>query len=201
LIPEEYGGGNKYRLIWAPSRLITLTGRNHTMTVPMYFGPHAIEPRGECWILEKWLAPDELYRGTKEEWEADPKMLNLGPYPARGDYACAEALSVNPSDANIEKLITWIEAGRKRRAGDNHRVCVDNLEADLKARRQLRRDMLGDAMRPFGGADPMSGYGGGRNSKTAPLVYSREDLGLPDAGATLAINQKNAPMYEIPQEA
>src|SRR5277367_5744207 len=77
---------NKYRIIWAPSRMVTLTGAYRTMTISLYAGPTALEPVGDYWILEGWKSAMELTRLTKEQWEADPMMLNTGPFPAHGDY-------------------------------------------------------------------------------------------------------------------
>jgi hypothetical protein len=198
---------NKYRIIWAPSRMITLTGAEKTITVAMYVntirGLHvypAIEPVGEHWILEGWKSAEGMTRLTKEQWEADPMMLNMGPFPARGDYVRHETLNVNPSDANIEKLITWIEAGAKRDYSDNVRFCEEALEADIADRKSKRDALMRNAMRPWG-AESYAAAGGGRNSKTYPILKSREELGLPGEGVTKAMRPRRPATYEVPQAA
>lgn len=199
LVDEAYGGGPKYRIIWAPSRMVTLTGVEKTMTIPMYAGPYALEPVGDFWILESWQSPQDYYAGTEDDWNADPMKLNLGPYPRRGEWIRRETLAVSPSDANIEKLITWLEAGGKRRPIENINACIENLDRVTEDRRQKRQALIGDAMRPFGMA-PMVGYGGARTTKTLPVVRSRHELGLPSDGATKALRLKKPPVYQVMSE-
>jgi hypothetical protein len=193
-------GENKYRIIWAPSRMVVLTGREKTMTVPMYVGPHALEPVGEFWILEGWRSGYDMCRMTKEQWEADPMMLNTGPYPTRGDYVRHETLSCAPCDANIEKLITWIEEGGKRRDGENFYACRDNMEKDLRDRKNKRDALIRDSMRPFGMETFIGAGTRHRNSKTYPILKTREELGLPAEGIMKAGRGKPV-IYEVPQEA
>lgn len=199
LIPDEFGGGNKYRIIWAPSRMVTLTGIDKTMTVPMYVGRHAIEKVGDYWILEGWIHPRDLYAGTEEDWNANPLMLNTGPYPRRGDYLRRETLSCNPCEANIEKLITWIEAGAQRRSADNVQACQDNLDKELLARKNKRDAILRDAMLAFG-HEAMSGYGGGRGTKNFTVTKNNREAGLPGPGEMVTMKPKKRVVYEIPQD-
>jgi hypothetical protein len=195
LVPDEYGGGPKYRIIWAPSRMVTLV-REITITIPLYYGPQALEPIGEAWVVEEWKPPFEVYRGTEEDWNADPVMLCTGPYPRRGDWVLREALSCNPCEASIEKLISWLEAGGKRRQIENTEACVANLEKAMRDKKSKRDAMVRDMMRPWG-AESYAAAGGGRNSKTYPLLKSREELGLPDEGVTKAMRVKNPVTYEV----
>lgn len=201
LIPAEYGGGNKYRVIWAPSRMVTLVGRDKTMTIPMYAGPYAIEPVGDYWILEGWRSPLDICGPmTAEKWNANPMLLNTGPFPARGDYVRHETLACNPSDANIEKLITWIEEGRNRRAVDNFQACQSNMETSLADKKSKRDALIRNAMRPFNATDAMVGSGTRqRSTKTTPILKSREEAGLPDHGQTVALRGPRQ-FYEVPQE-
>lgn len=210
LIDEAYGGGPKYRLIWAPSRMVTLTGRYKTMTVPYYVNTYdqdtgqlvypAIEPVGENWILEMWKGPWDLYRGTKDDWEADQQMLNMGPYPSKGDYLMSEVINGSPSDANIEKLIHWIEEGGKRRQIENTVFCRDQMEKGMLDRQKQRKDLLDSSQRPWG-AESYAAAGGGRNSKTYAQLKSREELGLPAQGVTKAIRPKKREIFEVMTEA
>ena len=199
LIPVEFGGGPKYRIIWAPSRMVTLVGQEKTITVPMYCGPLALEPVGECWILEGWKSPADLYAGTEEQWNTDPMMLNTGPYPRRGDYVLHEALSCNPAQASIEKLILWIEAGGKRRPIENAQFCQDALQRDMRDRKSKRDALIRDSMRPFG-MEAFVGYGGQRATKTLPGLKSREELGLPAEGVTKAMRVRRPAVYEVMTE-
>lgn len=200
-VDPAFGGGNKYRIVWAPSRMVVLTGRDKTMTVPMYVGPHALEPVGDFWILEGWKSCYDICGAmTSEQWNADPMLLNTGPFPSRGDYVRHETFAATPTSTGVEKLISWIEEGGKRRAIENAQAVQQNLEYALTDKRNKRDALIRDAMR-FGGAiNPMVGYNGGRGTKTFPVLKSWEQSGLPGAGQTVALKRKPV-MYEVPQEA
>lgn len=208
LIDAAYGGGPRYRLIWAPSRMVMLTGREKTLTVPMYYGPYAIEPLGcapffkdaEIWILEMWVPAGEYYKGTKEDWESDPQMLNMGPYPSRGDFVLVKELGCDPSDANVDKLVQWQQAGGKRRQVENAVFLQQQLEKNMLDRKNQRDAITRNAMRPWG-AESYAAAGGGRNSKTYPLLKSREELGLPAPGATANIRPPKREIFEVMTEA
>lgn len=195
LIPEEFGGGPKFRIIWAPSRMLTLTGQEKVMTVSMYFGPYAIENVGEEWIMESWKTPYE-YAGnkTREQWERDPLMLNLGPYPSRGEFVRRETFNGSPANADIGKMVMWLE--EKRTEDENFYFTRDDMEQKLVAKKKQRDAMLRDAMCAFGG-EASSGPGGGRGTKTVNLQYSQEDLRLPGSGQTAARNPKRRPVFEV----
>jgi hypothetical protein len=204
LVDAAYGGGNKYRIIWAPSRMVVLTGRDKTMTIPMYGHTGAdgkvkmpyIEPVGDFWILEAWRSPYDLCGvATVEEWNANPMLLNTGPFPARGDYMRAETLACSPSDANIQKLITWIEEGGERRPIENFAACEDNLRRSIKDRKDKRDAMLRNVIRPWGG-EAFAAAGGSRGTKT--ILQNAAPRSLPPAGA-MKMGRKRV-VYEVPQE-
>ena len=104
-IPVEFGGGNRYRVIWAPSRNVLRFVTGLPETVSAYApngGVHPIKQQadighkaGECWILEMWVNP---YRDcTEDEWNQIPcltvagydglftRLQVMGPFP-RGRY-------------------------------------------------------------------------------------------------------------------
>lgn len=200
LIPTEFGGGPKYRIIWAPSRRVVLTGVDKTMVVQMYCAPYAIEPVGESWIIESWKSPTELAGSmTKEEWESNPMMLNTGPYPSRGGFIRRETLSCNPSDASIEKAVSWLEAGGKRRPIENALFCQDAQERSMKERHAKSRDLIRNAMRPFG-MEAFSAAGGSRMTKTLGNLKTREELGLPAEGVMRAIRPPKREVFEVMTE-
>ena len=211
LIDAAFGGGPKYRIIWAPSRMVVLTGRGKTMTVPYYCNvidqdtgrmiTPAIEPVGEAWVLECWRSCYELCGAkTEEQWNADPMLLNTGPYPKRGDYLRCETLACSPANANFDKLIAWIEAGKQRGQNENFYACRDNMEADLRDRKNKRDAIIRDSMRPFGMETFIGSGTRQRNSKTYPILKTREELGLPAEGVMKAGRGKPV-IYEVPQEA
>lgn len=177
-------GDNLYRIVFAPSRKYLVYGewpdgsRNATW-LPKY--PEV----GDSWILERWLTAFEYARCTPEEWNRD--LTVLGPYPDRGEYEiCHRFNLVGPGDESVDKVIALIEQSHKqtRRNGamfDNPENTVacrqiqDELQADTS--RQMQ-DRIGNVLPAFGNA-PLSGYGGGRGTKTFPVELSAYEAGLP----------------------
>lgn len=200
-VPEEYGGGSLYRLIWAPSRSVVLTGKERTMKVPMYAGNLAIQPiqpSGDVWILEKWKAPWEITNLSKKQWNADQDMLNMGPYPARGDYVLCEVLACEPANANIEKLITWIEQGAKRSPQENRTAIVENMQRQMRDRHNERHARILNRLLPFGG-EAYAAAGGGRGTKTIEMKHSANDLGLPTQSGYTGVSPVHKPVkFEVP---
>ena len=191
-------GDNKYRVIWAPSRLVILTGDRGPMTVPLY-GLRSIEPIGDYWILESWKSPRELCGvRTEKEWNADQKLLIIGPFPSRGDYVRRETFSTTPTIGSVEKLISWLEEGGKRRDIENVLAIQKNLEADVASRRAQKGAILRDCLRPGDAASAWIGAGRRqRANKDTPIL--RSTRGMPKPGST-AMGRKRV-VYEVPQEA
>lgn len=191
-------GENKYRVIWAPSRLVILTGERGPMTVPLY-GLRSIEPIGDYWILESWKSPQELCgTRTEKEWNSDQKLLITGPFPARGDYVRRETFATTPTVGSVEKLISWLEEGGKRRDIENVLAIQKNLEADIASRRSKKDAILRDCLRPGDAASAYIGAGTRqRANKDTPIL--RSTRGMPKPGST-SMGRKRV-TYEIPQEA
>ncbi len=198
-IDESFGGGNLYRLIWAESRKVTLVCETGTYTLPHYV---AVEPlrNPKVWILEKWLPPDQITALTAEEWTADPDCIAQGPYPARGDYAMAALpLTCDPSQANIDKLVQWVEAGRKRTRGQNAVAIQNEVDAKEKTRDRKRRDMIDNQLLPYGGEAYVGSGRAKRGTKTVSPQYSANDLGLPTKSGYSGVSPVHRPVtYEVP---
>ena len=187
-------GANMYRLIWAPSRRIVVHNHitNAPKTIQCYMPP--FRPIGEYWVIESWKSCFE-YAGavTEDQWNANPSLNCMGPYPRQGVYEHRETLSCDPSQASIDKLITWLEQSHPR---ENAAFVEKQLDDDLNDRKSKRDALTRSSMRPWG-AESYAAAGGGRNSKTYPIVKSREELGLPDQGVTKAMRVKKPATYEI----
>ena len=208
MIDEAYGGGTRYRCIWAPSRMAlchppTSAG---VEAVYMYAGPRAIQPIGLAgdtknaaltWILEKWLAPWQFYPGTEEQYNSDPELLASGLYPKRGEYFFCEAIHL-PTLEYVEKVILMIEDGSRRHsAAENTVACVAGMEKREADRKKKKRDIIYNAMRPWG-AESYSSALSMRNSKTYEQRYSANELGLPGAGVTQVRRPRRRVRYEVP---
>lgn len=188
-------GENLYRIVFAPSRRSIVYGEwadgstqaSYCQTYPEV---------GAHWILERWLTPFQFTKCTAEQWNRT--MTILGPYPDRGEYEIAHVFdAVGIADSNLDKLIRWIEMGQDYSFSEN-RTAVQNLvEKDEKERQRIRHDMIDNRLRAFG-TGPMSGYGGGRNTKTYPILRSAEELGLPTQAGVTAVRPKRKKTFEIP---
>lgn len=199
-IDPAFGGGPKYRCIWAPSRTIIVQPESGVQTLFMYAGPRALNPLSvneNTWVLEKWMSPSDLYDGTEDEWNADSRMLATGFYPKRGDFVLCEAIHL-PSLEYVEKVILMIEDGNNRHSrAENTIACVDRMKREQAAKKTKKHDIITNAMRPWG-AESYSAALSMRNSKTYEQRNSVQDLGLPGEGVTKSLVPKRRVTYEVP---
>lgn len=166
-------GENKWRIIHAPSRRSLVHGYGQKPRwLPTY--PQA----GTCWVLEKWLSAYDFTKCTAETW--NQSLTLLGPYPSRGEYELAHTFTdLLPSDVNLEKLISMIEAGRERHSAYENSVSLRNdAEKEEREAKNYREAVIRNALPAFGAA-AMSGPGGGRGTKTFDLRLTAEQAGLP----------------------
>ena len=201
-VDDADGGFNKFRLIYAPSRRVILMLDRGATTVQFYL---TVEPLSNpnVWLLEKFMPVDAYTHLTKEEWNADPMSLRMGPYPDKGAWQMAgPPLTCSPDQANIDKLITWIET--KRYTPAQNAIAIRNkVDAEEKARSAMAADMIRNQLLPFGG-EAWSGRGNrtgrvGRNPKTVNVKYSANELGLPTrAGSTGLVPNERPTTYQVP---
>lgn len=188
-------GENLYRVVFAPSRRhivygIWADGSRQASYVATY--PHV----GASWILERWLTPFKYARCTADQW--NESMTILGPYPHRGEYECCHVFDAcGIADSNLDNLIRWVEMGEDYSFNENRVACQKNVDYDEKERKRLRHDIIDNSMRALG-TGPLSGYGGGRNTKTYPILKSAEELGLPTKPGLTRVRSKRKTRFEIP---
>ena len=111
---ERFGknpyGDHLYRIVFAPSRRSIVFGEwpdgaNEARLIPTY------SELGNVWVLERWLSAAEFARCDRATWDATLSIL--GPYPERGEYEKCHVFALSgPDDANLDKLISWIEEGQ-----------------------------------------------------------------------------------------
>ena len=132
---------------------------------------------GNVWIMERWLPAAEYAKCTREAW--DRALLNLGPYPDRGEYeVCHVFEACGPTDANIEKLVKWVEASREVRAYDTKVWHQNDAEREKKETQTLAQDMIRNKLPAYGGRAIASSRVA-RSFKTRPILKTAEELGLP----------------------
>ena len=214
----EFGDVNRYRLIWAPSRMVMLVPQHRSpMAVRVYGGgstgvPRSLRlcdyrmtsdaPKGDCWLIEKWVAPWDYYEGTPEQWARDPLKLDFGPYPSKGEYdsdAASMIVRGTPSLELVEKIILLIEDGWKRhRPAENNTAIQREAERGLKERdariddRIRNRSLIGS-----GEAYSVAGGGGGRGTKTIPTEVTAQEAGLPGIPGATTMSKKKYPQYDL----
>ena len=200
-VDDADGGHNKYRLIYAPSRRVILMLDRGATTVQFYL---TVEPLSNpnVWLLEKWMKVEAYTHLTKEEWNADPMSLRMGPYPKGAWQMAGPPLTCTPDQANIDKLVQWIET--KRYTPAQNAIAIQNkVHAEEQARSAKVGDMIRDRLLPYGG-EAWAGRGNktgrvGRNPKTVNTKYSANELGLPTkSGSTGLVPRQRPVTYEVP---
>jgi hypothetical protein len=174
-------GENLFRIVFSNSRTFIVAGEwNSHPDIPMErwgrtcAAEEPLYPQYPgLWILERWLPPDI----SRERW--DFERSECGPYPERGDYYLSHAFETcGPADANLDKLISWIEEGRKRSWQDVKDGCQATYDADRKAAQSEGYDRIHNALSAH--LDfPMSGRYASRGSKTAGMNLSARQSGMP----------------------
>lgn len=167
-------GENSFRIVWAPTRTMTiLDSSKRQVIVPKY------RAAGEVWILEGWMSGFDLTHCTPEQWKNHPAAMTLGEYPTRGDYECAHVFEAcAPDQANIDKLVMWVNESRTRTYQQNRFASKLEYEAQEKSQTNRNIDRLRDKCSAFLDA-PISGGQVSRGTKTNALRRSAEELNMP----------------------
>ncbi len=192
---KRYGvniyGDPKFRIVWAESRKHMVTGQWLDGTTggkwrPRYRGIlQAAKEAGKpgFWIMEGWLPADLYHAGmTREQW--DLRFPSL-PYQDRGDYDhCHTFEASDPANSSVDKLVKWIIAGREGSFQDNLDACQAQYAAEEKDKDNEIEARIRNVLPAYGAAAMVGGgHQAGRGTKTAPLLKSANELGLPIGGA------------------
>jgi hypothetical protein len=208
-LDDHWGGGNRYRVIWAPSRRVIAAKPEGTFTCSVYgpgppSTPEALDcgrrsceggPKPwECWILEQWKAPWDCTDKTPEQWNRDPLSLMQGPYPSKGDYFIVQpygAFPCVPSESLIERVILMTEDSWKRHSQAENQVAIDaDREKDEKAKDARTFDRINSRLL-MGGGDVVVSSRHARGTKTIVGKYTTRDVGLATApGAAMTIDPR-----------
>jgi hypothetical protein len=184
-------GAQLYRIVFAPSRRELTFGdwgdgvkrANWTLKYPA---------AGNTWVMERWV-PAEYYRCSKENW---PEIN--GPYPDRGDYEICHAFEAClPDDANIEKLICWINASQEV---SQYRTFIGlrNMEEQRRlATQKIAEDMIRSKLPAFG-CRPMFAKGTIRGTKNDHGPKPRKVLTAQDIGMPTKPGMRATPTFQAP---
>ena len=121
---------------------------------------------------------------SRSKWDSmvDPRsgwILN-GPYPERGEYYHAHTFTCPIVDANLDKLISWIEEGQKRSFQENRDACQQEYDAETKDRQGRVDAIVRNALPAYLDRAFVSGSGAKRGTKTRPVILSAEEVRLPN---------------------
>ncbi len=165
-----------YRVVFAPSRRTLVCGDHGSGYTEARWMPE-YGHIGDLWVMEKWLSGIEIEPRGKAAWDRE-RSIN-GPYPERGDYFwCHTFETCTPDEANLAKLVSWINEGKNRPYGEVRAACENKYNQETKSTESMQDSLIRDALPAFGMA-PLVGYGGGRGTKTATIIRSANELGLP----------------------
>lgn len=176
---------NLYRLVYAPSVKKMVGG-----TFPDGFKGYRARPAyrhiGPFWVMEKWISAFELTKMTESQYNSayrdfETGLYPTGPYPSRGVYHYCETLSCHPSDANIDKLVMWLEHSKQVNPAENQRKLLEDLDKADRDDAKTRWDWADDKKRAAG--IRAANFGGTvKPQKSFPMEKSANDLGLPQRG-------------------
>ena len=168
-----------YRIVFAPSRRYLVVGEwPDGSDCARWVVKH--KNVGNQWIMERWRSPERYAQCSRQEWDSNPSMLTLGPWPDRGEYELCHVFDVAPpADANVETLVRWIEYGitsiTPAETLQHHQKLAEAEKADNRS----KADAMIRSRLPAYGCRPFAGAGGSRGTKTAKILKSAEELGLP----------------------
>ncbi len=207
-LDDFWGGGNRYRVIWAPSRKVIVTKPQGTFTCSVYgqgppYTPEALDcgrpvfgdglKPWECWVLEQWRAPWDCTEKTPEQWNRDPLMLMQGPYPSKGDYFIVQpwgAFAAPPPESLIERVILMVEDSWKRHSQSENEVAIgDAMAKDEKAKDARIEDRIRNRL--LASAETVVSSRHARGTKTIVDKYTTRDVGLPTTpGAAMTVDPR-----------
>jgi hypothetical protein len=172
-------GENLYRIIFAPSRYKIILGTNPdgshgSKSVKVYSQGQF----GNNWVLERWRSAEDETKVSRTQWDRQFAAI-LGPWPERGNYCWAYTFDgTSVIDANLDKLISWLEMSRFASYQDHRDQVQAAHDADVKERDRQLEDILRDKVRAFPGG-PLSSAHVSRGTKTWEPKFSANQMHLP----------------------
>lgn len=203
-----------YRVIWSDSHYVLSGGKHHVYDgrpsndnvvnargkdpnqvreqigykwVPLYPGIHA-------WVLEKWKSAIGFTGMTEDTWNwqtKDPEtgLLELGPYPSRGDYSHSYTFPATPGRMVVMEMIQMIEAGMRYSYAENKQAILNEQERKQKDWNNRFEARAMDA-RPVGGIRPCNLRPGKVSAeRTVNFKKAAEDVGLNPAHRGVSVGQ------------
>lgn len=184
----------KFRIVFAPS-VKTLVGGQFADGFCGYRARPAYRNIGNKWIVEKWISAYDHTKMTPEAYELrfrDPQngLCITGPYPTRGAWNwCHTFDQTDPVNENIDQLIGLLIKAERNDPRDNQRAILDTMAREEKADEAQRYDRCKELLPAFGIRAANLG-GRVKATKSAPLMKSANELGLPTQGFSVMDTRK-----------
>lgn len=181
-------GESLWRVVFAPS-VKKIVGGKFADGFTGYRVRPSYQHLGPVWVLEKWISAFQHTQMTEARYEQQYKdletgLIPTGPYPSRGTYSFCEALNGNPADINFDWIIGYIRKGERNDPAQNAKVLLDNMERQEKADAAERFDRCKEMLPAFG-IRATSYRGHVKATKSAPIMKSANELGLPKSGPSV----------------
>lgn len=176
-------GENRFRVVLASTRRSLVVGQwnGAGMRRAKYCQTYPQIPAGQ-YLLEEWVDAFTFTGTTAVAWEYGDGQW-LGPYPSRGEYMMCGQTGFNPLElgiSGVEKLVRLVHAGDKHSWAEKLTACRAAAERDELSRDNEIRARILDAFPAFGhAAFSQLSTGKGGATKTSPIRYSANELGLP----------------------
>lgn len=183
-----------FRIVFAPS-VKTLVGGVFADGFSGYRTRPAYRNIGNKWIVEKWISAFEHTKMTPEAYDLafrDPVtgLVLTGPYPTRGVYNwCHTFDACDPVNENIDQLIGLLLKAEKNDPRDNQRAILDTMAREEAADDAQRYERCKELLPAFGIRAANIG-GMVKATKSAPLMKSANELGLPTEGFSVMDSRK-----------
>lgn len=173
-----------WRVVWAPT-VKKIVGGQFSDGYTGYRVRKAYKQIGDNWILEKWQSAWDHTKMSRQSYESKfgdaSGLISTGPYPERGIYYLAEVLNGNPADMNFDWIIGFINKAARNDPQENMRAYLDSMKKQDEADAQNRFDRCKELLPAFG-VRATSYRGHVKATKSAPLMKSANELGLPTKG-------------------
>lgn len=188
-------GQPKFRIVFAPS-VKTLVGGRFSDGFEGYRARPAYRHIGNKWIVEKWVSAQQHTGGlTPIAYELkfrDPVsgLCLTGPYPERGTWNwCHTFDGCDPVNENMDQLIGLLLKAERNDPRENQRAILDTLAKEEKADDAKRFDQCKELLPAYGIRAANIG-GRVKATKSAPLMKSANELGLPLQGFSVMDSQQ-----------
>ena len=177
-----------YRIVFASTVKMVVGGDFSDGFVGYRIRP-AYRHIGDKWILEKWISGFEYTKMSEEVYNLEKRdpytgLLITGPYPHSGVYFHCFTFDGAPNEhTSVDSLIELLNKANTNDPAKVRQAIIDHHAAKEAQDDAMRYDRVKDMMPAFGMRAANLG-GHVKATKSAPILKSANELGLPVRGVT-----------------